>query len=246
MSEQQHAEILVALSDIDLSILRLQKQVDELPHKAQIMDVRQRARELEVRAQQVQKMAHESARTLKLLSDETELNETQIAQVQATLDKSSEYRETAALVAEMEMLAHRKAKLEEDSLVQMEKQEKVATVEAQVAGVARKLAQEEQAYTEAYRQVGGKLKQDIADLEHARAALVAGLPKAMAERYTKALKTKAGIGAAHLTGNQCSGCHGTLSEGQLAKLQEGPPVGECPNCNRLLVTTGSEKPQAEE
>ncbi|MDR1087763.1 MAG: hypothetical protein LBL23_00515 [Coriobacteriales bacterium] len=240
MSEQQYAEVLVALSDIDLGILRLQKQVDELPHKQQIMDVRQRSRELEVKAQQVQKMAHDAARTLKLLSDETELNETQISHVQATLDKSSEYRETAALVAEMEMLAHRKAKLEEDSLSQMEKQEKVATVEAQVARAVEKLNREEQAYTEAYRKVGGKLKQDIADLEHAREALTATLPAAMAERYARALKTKAGIGAARLMGNQCSGCHGTLSEGQLAKLQEGPPVGECPNCNRLLVTAACE------
>jgi predicted nucleic acid-binding Zn-ribbon protein len=238
MPEQQHAEILLALSDIDLGILRLLKQLEELPHKQQILDVRKRSRELETKAQQVQKMAHAAARTLKLLTDETELNEAQMAQVQAALDKSSEYRETTALASEMEMLSHRKAKLEEDSLIQMEKQEKVTAVEAQVAEVARKLVQEEQGYTEAYRQAGGKLKQDIADLEHARAALVAGLPEEMAKRYTKALETKSGIGAARLIGNQCSGCYGTLSEGQLAKLQEGPPVGECPNCNRLMVTTG--------
>ena len=236
MSEQKYAEALVALSDIDLSILRAQKQLDELPHKQQIIEVRKRSRELETKGQQVQKMAHESTRTLQLLTDEIELNEAQIAQTQDNLNKSSEYRETSSLVAEMEMLANRRAKLEEDSLAQMEKQEKVAAVESQVVEAAKKLAAEEQAYIEAYRQAGGKLKQDLSDFEHAREILVAVLPQQMADRYTKALATKAGIGCAHLTGNQCSGCHSSFSEGELAKLQEGPLVGECPHCNRLIVT----------
>lgn len=243
ISEQKSAETLLALSDIDLKVLRLQKQLDELPHKQQIIEVRQKSRELEAKAQQVQKMALEAARMLKLLSDEAHLNEEQIEQAQAALDKSSEYRETSSLVMEMDMLAKRKAKLEEDSLAQMEKQEKITAVEAQVTEAARKLAQEEQAYTDAYRQTGGKLKQDIADLGHVREALVATLPQAMAQCYTKALATKGGIGAAHLTGNQCSGCHSSLSEGQLAKLQEGPPVGRCPNCNRLLAVGGQPEPR---
>lgn len=236
MSEKQNAEALLALSEIDLQTLRLQKQLDELPHRQQIIEVRQRTRELESKRAQVEKLAADATRVLKLLSDETELNEAQIAETQKALDGSSEYRETSALVAEMEMLANRKAKLEEDSLAQLEKQEKIVAVQDQVEETARKLAAEEQVYTDAYRQAGGKLKQEISDLEHAREALVESLPKKLAERYTKAFTNKGGIGSAHLSGNQCSGCHGTLSEGQLATLQEGPQVGECPNCNRLIVT----------
>ncbi len=235
MSDEQQAEVLLALSDIDLSILRLQKQLDGLPHKQQIIEVRHRVRELKGKSEQVEKLAADSARVLKLLSDETELNEHQIAEVQANLDKSRDYRESSSLSAEMNMLVGRRKKLEEDSLIQMEKQEKVSGVQAQVNEAARKLAAEEQSYTDAYRQAGGKLKQDIADLEHAREALVSTLSQQLAERYTRAVATKSGIGAAHLSGNQCSGCHGTLSEGQMAKLLEGPPVGECPNCNRLIV-----------
>lgn len=239
MSEQHNAETLQALSDLDVNILRLQKQLDELPHKKQILEVRQRAKELESKDAQVQKMASDVSRTLTLLSDETELNEGRIAEAQAALDASKEYRETSALVAEMEMLAHRKAKLEEDSLSHMEKQEKIATVSAQVAETAKKLKAEEQAYTEAYRTAGGKLKQEIHDLEQTRAALVATLPGDMSKTYLKALETKAGVGAAHLIGNRCSGCFATLSEGQLAKLFEGPLVGTCPSCNRLLVRTNT-------
>lgn len=235
MSEQKNAEILLALSDIDMSILRLQKQVDELPHKKKILEVRKKAQELALKAQQVEKLALDASRVTKLLADETELNESQIAEAQKALDKTSDYRETAALVAEMEMLANRKAKLEEDSLIQMEKQEKVSAVEAQVEETAKKLAQEEQNYTNAYKEAGGKLLQDIADLEHDRQTLTKKLPQDMAERYLKAVETKSGIGAAHLTSNQCSGCHSTLSEGQLAKLMEGGEVGECPNCKRLMA-----------
>ena len=237
MSEQQNAETLRTLSDIDLSILRLQKQLDDLPQKQQILEVRQKSKELEGKAAQVQKMANDVARTLNLLSDETQLNEEHIAETQSGLNKSSQYRETSNLVAEMDMLANRKAKLEEDSLIQMEKQEKIAVVSAQVVEAARKLEAEEKAITGVYRQHGGKLKQEIFDLERTREKLVATLPEDMAQNYRKALTNKAGIGAAHLMGNRCSGCFATLSEGQLAKLLEGPAVGDCPNCNRMIVTT---------
>lgn len=235
MSEKQNAETLLNLSGIDIDILRLQKQLDELPHKQQILDVRLRRRELESKSQQVEKMAAETLRVVKLLTDETELNESQIKQVQASLDKSSDYRETASLAAEMEMLANRKAKLEEDNLAQLEKQEKVIAVQQQVIDTAKKLELEEQTYTEAYREAGGKLLQEISDLKQAREALVDTLPADLEQRYNKALASKSGIGAAHLMGNQCSGCHSSLSDGQLAKLMEGPSIGECPNCKRLIV-----------
>ena len=236
MSELKNAETLRTLSDIDLSILRLQKQLDELPQKKLILEVRQKSKELETKAQQVQKMANDVTRTLNMLSDETTLNEEHLAETQAGLNKSSQYRETSALVAEMDMLANRKAKLEEDTLTQMEKQEKIAAVSAQVAETAKKLEAEEQAVTNAYRKAGGKLKQDIFDQERMREALVATLPQDMAQNYTKALAKKAGIGATYLVGNRCSGCFATLSEGQLAKLTTGPLVGDCPNCNRMIVT----------
>lgn len=236
MSDQRNAETLLALSEIDMSILRMQKQLDELPHRQQIIEVRSKSRKLEGKAKQVEKLAADAARTVKLLADEADLNEKQIAQTQAALDVSSEYRETSVLVAEMEMLANRKAKLEEDALASMEKQEKVAQVEAQIIDAAKRLAQEEQAYTNAYREAGGKLKQQISDLEQARKTLVPLLSQELGERYMKALENKAGIGVASLVSNQCSGCYSTLSEGQLAKLQEGPQIAECPNCNRLIVT----------
>lgn len=236
MSDKKNAETLLALSDIDLSILRLQKQLDELPQKQQIIEVRHKNRELATKVEQVNKLAADAARTLKLLTDETAHNEDQIVQAQASLDKSSEYRETTSLAAEMDMLAGRKNKLEEDSLIQLEKQEKIAAVQAQVASAVGMLEAQEQAYTDEYRKAGGSLKQKISDLEHARTALVSSLPAELARRYTKALENKNGIGAAQLSGNQCSGCHSTLSEGQIAKLQEGLQVGECPNCNRPIVT----------
>ncbi|MDR2036062.1 MAG: hypothetical protein LBP91_05285 [Coriobacteriales bacterium] len=241
MSEQQNAETLRALSDIDVSILRIKKQLDELPHKQQILEVRQKSKELELKALQVQQMANEVARTLVLLSDETQHSDEQIAHAQSVLDKTNEYRETSNLVAEIEMLATRKAQLEEDSLIQMEKQEKIAGVGAQVAEAARKLEAEEQAYTDAYRDAGGRLKQEIFDLQHAREALVATLPENLARDYLSAVEKKTGIGAAHLIDNRCSGCFCTLSEGQLAKLFEGPLIGICPNCNRILVTVATQE-----
>jgi predicted nucleic acid-binding Zn-ribbon protein len=235
LSEKQNAQVLLALQEVDLKILRLRKHLDELPQRQKILEVRKKIQEVNGKAAQVEKMRAEVNRVIKLLQDEDVLNKQHIAAAQKNLDKTSDYRETTSLAHELELLAKRAEKIEFDTLAQMEKLDKVNAVDEQVASTLGHLEHEEQLLTNSYQQEGGAINQELSDAEQTHKELLATLEPKLQTRYEKAAKSKGGVGASHLQGAQCSGCHVSLGEGQLSTLKAGPIIGECPNCGRMIV-----------
>jgi predicted nucleic acid-binding Zn-ribbon protein len=235
LSEKQNAQVLIALQEVDLRILRLHKQMDELPQRVKILAVRKKIQEVDTKAEQVERMRTEVNRTIKLLQDEEVLNKEHMLEKQKVLDKTTDYRETTALAQELELLAKRAEKIEFDTLAQMEKLDKVNGVNKQVADARDKLQNEEQLLTVSYQEQGGLIKQEISDAEQTHVELIKTLEPKLATRYEKAAKSKGGIGASQLQGSQCSGCHVSFGEGQMANLKSGPQIGECPNCGRMMV-----------
>jgi predicted nucleic acid-binding Zn-ribbon protein len=236
-TDKRNAQILLTLQEVDLRMLRLHKRLDELPQRPKILEVRKKIQEVETKVAQVDHMRHEVNRVVKLLQDEENLNKQHMAEAQANLDRSTDYRETTSLAHELELLAKRADKIEQDSLEQLEKLDKVNNVGAQASATIAALQREEQTITTSYQSEGGALHQELADLQKSHVELLDSLDSVLKTRYEKAAKTKGGVGAAHLTGAQCSGCHVTLSEGQLANLKAGPLIGACPNCDRMLVVS---------
>ncbi|MDR2673029.1 MAG: C4-type zinc ribbon domain-containing protein [Coriobacteriales bacterium] len=235
MQEKQLAQILIALQDIDLKTLRLQKQLDDMPHKRRLLEIKKKLVEVQGKNRQVKKMSADVERTIRLLQDETAHTADQMVQAQKQMDASIDFRESSALGQEMEMLTRRADKLDEDSLVQLEKKDRIDALAAQVVEAIDKLKANEESTIQSYQAEGGAIQHELAALAKTHSALLDSLEPTPRQRYLKAAKAKGGIGASHLEGNQCSGCHVTLSEGQVAKLREGSLVGECPNCGRLMV-----------
>ena len=238
------AAIVLALQDADFKLLQLRKHLEELSQPQQILDVRAKIAEIRAKAKKVLEMHMQRQRTLSLLTDEQAIVQRKLGEVQAKLNAGTDYKETAALSAEIESLARRISKLEDDALEQMEKLEKVAAVTEQLAEALGKLEAQERQLTEDYRQQGGAINAGIAHEQQRRKELFASLPSAIAERYEKALLAKGGIAAAHLEGDHCSACHVSFSAGQLLKFKgaaaaqsAGDSICECPHCHRLLVVS---------
>jgi uncharacterized protein len=59
-------------------------------------------------------------------------------------------------------------------------------------------------------------------------------------RYESTAAAKGGIGAAKLLDVACSACRVELPAERLRELREGPDIGLCPNCRRLLVVRGDD------
>jgi predicted nucleic acid-binding Zn-ribbon protein len=243
------AATVLALQDADFKLLQLRKRLEELPQRKQILALRAKVAELAPKAEKVAKMEAQARKSLSLLTDEQAITQRKLDEAQAKLAAGLAYKETAALTAEIDSLAKRISKLEDDELEQMEKLDKAAAVDAQVGEALARLKAQEQRLTEDYQHQGGAINAAIAHEQHLREQLLDRLPPALAARYEKALAAKGGIAAAHLEGDHCSACHVSFSPGQILKFKSQAAgangaggggdnfigISECPHCHRLLV-----------
>jgi len=238
----------LALQEADSQLLQLQAKLEELPQRQQIADTQQKHSEFQAKAAQVAQMRKKSQAQIKLLQDEQASLAERMAAAQAEIDKAHDYKQTQALSREIDGFAKMTAKLEDDELAEMEKLEKLKSVEQQLAQALEKLAAQEQRLTDGYRQQGSAINKAIAAEQLKREQLAASLPETLVKRYEKALTAKSGIAVAYLEDSHCSACRVNFSEGQLLNLRQPAAdagakegahwgISECPHCHRLLVVT---------
>jgi predicted nucleic acid-binding Zn-ribbon protein len=219
----------------DYTLLRLKKQLDELPQRAKLLELRTKRAEVDAKAEQVAQMRKECDRAIKLLQDEEATLREKTATVQKQIDGTSNYKEVTALTREIESFAKRAEKIEFDTLKQLERSDKIAQVEGQVSAALTKLARQDEELLASYQAQAATLRKEAAQTQQLREALMKGLPGEVLKHYEKARETKGGVGIARIEGTHCSACRVELTEGQLAKLRDGGETGDCPYCHRLLV-----------
>ncbi|MDR3052251.1 MAG: hypothetical protein LBU48_00110 [Coriobacteriales bacterium] len=229
------ATTLLELQEADFALLKLKKQRDELPQRAKIIELRTKRAEVQAKAKQAAQMQTDCERAIKELQDEDAMLKAKTDEVQRQINDSTDYKEVTALTHEIEGFIKKSEKLEFEALKQMERADKIADVAAQVSAALGRLEKQDQELVQEY-QAQGALLQKAAAVQHERRQKLAGeLPPELLARYDKAVAAKNGVGAAYLEGKHCSGCRVEFTDGQLAKLTQGPRIGECPYCHRLLV-----------
>ena len=229
------ASVLLELAKADYLILKIKKQLEELPQRAQLLELRTKKAEVDAKAEQVLQMRRESERTIKALQDDEETVRERTARAQSRANASTNFKEVTAISKEIEGYAKRLEKIEFDSLKQMERIEKISQVEDQVNAALTKLKKQDNELLTVYQAKAGALKREISKAQELRESLAKELPGDLLARYVRACESKGGRGAAHIERTHCSGCRVELTEGQLEKLSNGTEIGECPYCHRLLV-----------
>jgi predicted nucleic acid-binding Zn-ribbon protein len=76
---------------------------------------------------------------------------------------------------------------------------------------------------------------EIERLSAERVTLAASLPAPTRERYEAVRAAKHGIAVGVLEGDMCGACRVSMPAERLERLVEGPDIGTCPMCQRLLV-----------
>ena len=232
----KEAEALLSLIHVDFRLLQLNKELDELPQRPKILELRAKLRELEGKLDQVTTMEKENDRALRLLRDEEASASDRCKEIQAKIAASINYKETSALTKELNSYNQRIENIETETLKNLEKLDKINEVESQVTSIISKLRAQEADHVAQFKELGGALKEAIARETSTHQALCARLPEPVVKRYEKAIVAKGGVGAAFIDNGCCSGCHLPLSEGQIISFKGKGPLAECPHCHRLLVT----------
>lgn len=144
-------------------------------------------------------------------------------------------KEYSAVLAEIEDIKQEKARVEEEILVLMESQERVAAdikdAESRFQTREAQGKQEESALEEKLRAV----EIDLALVRTERAELARQLPPAMLADYDKLLKARGGLALAQVVKpNLCGGCRMTVTPQRLQELRAQTAPLPCESCGRYL------------
>lgn len=231
------ARALLSLSEQDLGIVRAEKQLDELPEKRTILEVRKKIREFESLLTKAQAYVDEAQRAVKRDEDETAALDAKIDAEQSKIISGAvtNPKELQNLSRELDALRRRKDKLENTTISIMEKVEAGQAQVATVAAAIQKAHEREEGLIAEFQAKGGALQRDIAAMKARRDAVSAALPADMLGRYERARQAKHGVAVGTLQGEMCSACRVQLPSERVQSLEAGPDIAECPNCKRILI-----------
>lgn len=230
-------ETLLAIQEADLEIRRATKQLDELPVKGEIIATRKKAREVEALRAKAEELVARLDRAMARNEDETA---TLCAKIESEQQKVmsgdiTNPKEVQHITREMDSLRRRTEKLEMEDLALMERAEKARGQIAKIDAALQTLAAKEKDLTVQFQAQGGELQGALAVSTARREKLAGALDSELLARYEKVREAKHGIGAAHLMGIVCSACRMELPAERVDELKNGPEIGKCPACQRLLV-----------
>ncbi|MDR2492436.1 MAG: hypothetical protein LBD25_03095 [Coriobacteriales bacterium] len=231
------AQLLLALQETDFRVLQLKKQLEELPQRSKILEVRAKHREVKEKLGRLAALRDECDEGTRKLQERESTLKAHMADIQAAIDTTGDYKQATALSHEYNIQSKAVEGLESELLQLLEKLDKIAAVAAEADSALDRLAKQEDALTESFKAQGGALQEAIGRESRLRGLAYERLPAFIQSRYDKAVASKGGSGAAYIENGHCSACHVAFNEGQMLRLKHGEPISECPHCHRLLVTS---------
>lgn len=233
--------ILLELQERDLSILRLSKELDEMPEKRAILAARAKIAEIVKLKERTAGVLLHMDQASGLLDDTIAGLKAKMVSEQAKLlsGEIANPKELQAVSRELESLLKRVEQLEVELLAQMEKREAGAAQAAKIDAALAEGARREATLTAAFKSRGGDILSRSDAEKHARGLLFAALPADLAARYEAVRQAHHGFGVGALADSMCGGCRVTLPAGKVQALLDGPDIAVCPNCGRILIVRGA-------
>ena len=235
-------QLLLALQELDTNADVLRHRRDHLPERADLAAKQDELAALESASAPLRERRHEIARTQQALEDQIALLAEKTDAVNASMygGQMSNAKELQSLQGELDSLARRRAKLEDQVLEQMVEAEPVDAELESVAAKREVLDAQAVDVTAVLVEAETAIDAELAALDAQRAALVDGLDAALVERYEKLRARLRGVGVARFEGGMCRGCHLTLPAAeaeQVRRQARDEGVATCPECDRLLVVS---------
>ena len=230
---------LLALSDTDAEIRRLQKRLDELPEQQQLDAAIQERVDLQ-QARDDRTLDQDAAQA------EASREDREVDQLRARLEAEQQRmyggeitnaKELSSMRAEIDSVQRRIGEHEDAELEAMQRAEEIdaeiADMDRQVAALSERIDELTVLRDEAAR----SLMAEIAELEVQAERQRDPLPDDLLTRYDDARDRFGGRAVGELDGDRCSSCGISLSYADVNALVEGPPLTTCPSCQRLMVVS---------
>ncbi|MCU1353315.1 MAG: Zn-ribbon protein [Acidimicrobiales bacterium] len=230
---------LLVVQEHDTHIDQLRHRHDTLPERGQLAEAAAALEALDARSGELGARRDELAREQRALEDEVASLTDKRQGVESAMygGSVSNPRELQAMQEELASLGRRTGQLE-DRIIEL--MEEIDPLDGALEDLRSRSA-EQQSLIEQLESSVAELERTItAELEAERAARAAstdGITPALLQEYESLRAGSGGVAVARLSGNQCGGCHLTLSAVELARIRKLPPdeVAHCEECGRLLA-----------
>ncbi len=223
---------LLPLQEIDNSLLRIQKELDDLPrqatlHKAKLNLLNEEKKKLDLDITQFTKDKH--ARELELKTKEEEIRKLQGQQFTV---KSNELY--AAILADIAKHQKNISILEDQVLSSMDTLESLQT---KLQQLKKSIQDEEVKYKkveERLEQEKSRLSQLLEETKKERESMRSALSPDLMRNYDRIIKRFPGHAVVPVQGNSCGGCSIHLADTIISKTRRQENLIYCENCGRLL------------
>ncbi len=233
---REDIEGLFELQRIDLEIMRLTKELDELPQRAIIMAARDKKAEIQAKSEKVAELKRATMKRITRIDDEDASLAKKEAGVQAAIDAAhGDFRNVEARTKELAGIVRRRGTIAEDRAAIQAELDKIGAMEAQIALAVEEISAKEQQAIDSFQKQGGELKLAIAKLEAARGPVEAKVDDDLARAYDRIVARSGGVAIGVLDDSRCGVCRMPIESGRLIDLRSQAPLGICPACKRLLV-----------
>ena len=235
-AKHEDLDKLLELQTIDVDIIRVQKEIDELPQKAQLAALKEKHDDLDAKSAKVSAMRKRVETETMRLSTEDEILANKQLHAQELIDNAgADYRSVESHSKEMSGFAKRRAELDVKLAALMEEAQKIEGVQMQLDRALGIIERDEAQVEEAYNASVGALRANIEEMREGRSLKTDEIPGDLLNLYTETARKTGGVAIGRLNDNRCGVCRSMIEGGRLIELRAQAPLGVCPSCKRLLV-----------
>ena len=234
------ARALTELQERDLLILRLEKELEDMPEKRAILTARAKLADIDKLRGRTEAAIRAMDAVSARIEDQIATASAKMAAEQAKLASGevSTAKEVQAVSMELDALNRRVAVLEGELLAEMQKRENGDAQLAKIDAVLAEGHRAESVMLARFKERGGEIVARTEAARRERAELLASLGPDLGARYESLRSSHHGVAVSTLEDSMCTGCRVTLPSVKVLRLTEGPDIGACPGCGRILIVRG--------
>jgi uncharacterized protein len=225
---------LIALQDIELKIVGLQKEAFDIPSKIQSFE-----HELQrIRAEHEARVAHmkEMSNRKRTFEGQVDLLRTKLSRLKDQLMAVKTNKEYTAMLHEIQM-AEDQIRSEEDKILDV--MEETEGKEKDLKGAEQAMLTRSAELQESIRKTSESaplLEAELAKLRNEKAQMESWIEAGLLARYRRIADARKGVALAEAKDELCSVCHVRIRPQMYAELLRTENIHSCDSCSRILFS----------
>jgi len=229
---QEEIVKLIELQKIDLEVLRIEKNMQEIPQSLQ--KVQKEREELTKKLENLSQLIEEKKKQKDLFEEELKQEYQRLKSTQARLIQIRGTREYQLLLREIEEIKKANKQKEDEILKLMEEIENLEKEKEKLEEEMKKVESKFQEEKQKFDSFCAELSANKDNLLKKREGIIQKVPSALLRKYEAIRQKKGGLGIAPVDNYVCEGCHMAIPPQLYNELQRDNRYYECPHCKRLI------------